>query len=1124
MAIYRGPGGAGDATADSASEVLLVRELAIEVQADADAAEAAKAAALAAQTAAELAETNAKIAEANAETAENNSETAQAAAAVSAGDASTAATNAASSASAASTSATAASTSATNAASSATAAASSASSASSSAINANNARLSAIEYASASADSAIASNNSAILAASIYDDFDDRYLGSKSSNPTVDNDGDVLEDGALYFDTVNNVLKVFDRGLSIWRRTTPTTTEQTAINAVNDNSTNINTVATNIDSVNTNATNIVVIQNASANATAAATSATNASNSASAAATSATNAATSETNAANSATSASTSATNASNSASAASTSATNASNSATSASTSASTATTKASEASTSATNAASSASSASSNASTATTQAGIATTKASEAATSATNAASSASAASTSETNASNSASAAATSATNASNSASAADTSATNAATSASTSQAAADAALAALDSFDDRYLGQKSTAPTVDNDGNALITGALYFDTTDDAMKVWDGSNWLSAYASLSGALIATNNLSDLSSASTARTNLGLGTIATLSAPSGTVVGTSDTQTLTNKTLTSPVISGGTIDGATIGASSASSGVFTSLSDSGNLTFTGTGNRITGDFSNGTHSNRVLFQTSTTNANTIFGVIPNGTSSTSQLNLYNNADANNASLLQALTLSTDARLASGQVGTGSFLPLTMYTGGSERLRIDTSGNVGIGTSSPSGKLQVIGDVFISRSTTASDGAINFGSNTNNYIYAGNGNNLMAFATNGSERMRIDSSGNVGIGTSSPAGKLGVSDGTVQVITAPYGAGSTGYFGTSTNHTLALLTNNTECMRIDSSGTVLIGTTSTTASTFNPKLQIAAGSNSTTTIQGMPCGLLINNTYNGATTGQGISMKFQMSSGEVGKYAAIAGIGDGIYSNTMALAFYTTNNAAGGADNVTERMRINSAGNVGIGTSSPTAKLEVVGVGLFSNGTDNYVKVLSDNGAIEISRSAGDAYIDLKSADAEDFDCRIQSSGTTGILRFSTAGTERGAFDASGNFNFNSGYGSVATAYGCRAWVNFNGTGTVFIRASGNVSSITDNGTGNYTVNFTNAMSDADYAVSWDTDSAATTNSLDINTLAGSRATNSVGCYIETPGGSASDREFITMIVVR
>jgi hypothetical protein len=69
---------------------------------------------------------------------------------------------------------------------------------------------------------------------------------------------------------------------------------------------------------------------------------------------------------------------------------------------------------------------------------------------------------------------------------------------------------------------------------------------------------------------------------------------------------------------------------------------------------------------------------------------------------------------------------------------------------------------------------------------------------------------------------------------------------------------------------------------------------------------------------------------------------------------------------------------------------------------------------------------------------------------------------------------SLSSSGNFSFNSGYGSVATAYACRAWVNFNGTGTVAIRASGNVSSITDNGTGDYTVNFTTAMPDANYSL--------------------------------------------------
>ena len=77
-------------------------------------------------------------------------------------------------------------------------------------------------------------------------------------------------------------------------------------------------------------------------------------------------------------------------------------------------------------------------------------------------------------------------------------------------------------------------------------------------------------------------------------------------------------------------------------------------------------------------------------------------------------------------------------------------------------------------------------------------------------------------------------------------------------------------------------------------------------------------------------------------------------------------------------------------------------------------------------------------------------------------------------STSPTERMRITPSGDLRFNSGYGSVATAFGVRAWVNFQGTSTVTIRDSGNVSSITDNGTGDYTVNFSNAMPDDDYAI--------------------------------------------------
>ena len=77
----------------------------------------------------------------------------------------------------------------------------------------------------------------------VYDNFDDRYLGAKASDPTLDNDGDALIDGALYFDTANNVMKVYDLGTTTWLRTTPTSGDQANINTVSGISANVTTVA-----------------------------------------------------------------------------------------------------------------------------------------------------------------------------------------------------------------------------------------------------------------------------------------------------------------------------------------------------------------------------------------------------------------------------------------------------------------------------------------------------------------------------------------------------------------------------------------------------------------------------------------------------------------------------------------------------------------------------------------------------------------------------------------------------------------------------------------------------------------------------------------------------------------
>jgi uncharacterized protein (AIM24 family) len=132
----------------------------------------------------------------------------------------------------------------------------------------------------------------------------------------------------------------------------------------------------------------------------------------------------------------------------------------------------------------------------------------------------------------------------------------------------------------------------------------------------------------------------------------------------------------------------------------------------------------------------------------------------------------------------------------------------------------------------------------------------------------------------------------------------------------------------------------------------------------------------------------------------------------------------------------------------------------------------------------------------------------------------------IGFAEGGVQVGEFDASGNFQFNSGYGSTAIAYGCRAWVNFNGTGTVAIRASGNVTSITDNSTGNYTINFTTAMPDVNYAVVVTSDLASDGSVIVANTndFLTARTTSSVRMGCAQPGVGSKDTTHYQVAVFR
>jgi hypothetical protein len=147
--------------------------------------------------------------------------------------------------------------------------------------------------------------------------------------------------------------------------------------------------------------------------------------------------------------------------------------------------------------------------------------------------------------------------------------------------------------------------------------------------------------------------------------------------------------------------------------------------------------------------------------------------------------------------------------------------------------------------------------------------------------------------------------------------------------------------------------------------------------------------------------------------------------------------------------------------EAMRIDSSGNVGIGTSSPGNKLDIVSAG------SSQIRVKDGVNATayyDFGRDGTDGFFGFSGAQTTFSGYKWSVSAGTEVMRITNGG----------NLQFNSGYGSVATAYGCRAWVNFNGTGTVAIRASGNVTSITDNGTGEYTVNLTTALTDANYSV--------------------------------------------------
>jgi hypothetical protein len=231
---------------------------------------------------------------------------------------------------------------------------------------------------------------------------------------------------------------------------------------------------------------------------------------------------------------------------------------------------------------------------------------------------------------------------------------------------------------------------SQAPAAGNLTNSTLGSELAINITDGKLFYKDNANaiqvigWKTVPTTAGGTGLTSYTAGDLLyyASGTTLTKLGIGAANTVLTSSGTAP-----QWSTN---------------LTIGSLSA-----TSISDSGNLTFTGTGNRITGDFSNATIANRVAFQNSIVNAGTVITALPNGTATSSSLNLFNNSDPTNAARAFFVGGASAVTVGSTITGTGTLLPLVIDVGG-EKARFFTSGGVSIGnTTDPgAGNLSVTG----------------------------------------------------------------------------------------------------------------------------------------------------------------------------------------------------------------------------------------------------------------------------------------------------------------------------------------------------------------------------------------------------------------------------------